>query len=260
MPVPSSPIAIAPSAPGTIRLVWQVAPSTEQLRAAITEALRTQVRVEVLLPVPDEDGHRLALFSGLRREGITRGVTVNDEVVDRVLFARVRTDEPPSDPTGFRSMLNSFLPRKRAIAQLLVRDPDNRVLHCQLTYKKDWDLPGGVIEVGENPRVGVLREVAEELALDMTAARLLLTDWMPAWGGWDDALCLVFDGGVVDPSVLEQVVRQEREIRSVEFLTPDQVTERAADFTARRVRAALAALDGGPTFTESGRPVDSLVQ
>ena len=32
---------------------------------------------------------------------------------------------------------------------------------------------------------------------DVTARRLLLVDWLPPWGGWDDAVCLVFDGGVL---------------------------------------------------------------
>ena len=123
------------------------------------------------------------------------------------------------DPQSFRALLNSFLPRKRAISQLLVRDHDDRVLLCQLTYKRDWDLPGGVVEVGESPQLAAGREVEEELALDIEPGRLLLTDWLPPWGGWDDALCLVFDGGVIDVASLDAVVRQEREIRDVRFCT-----------------------------------------
>jgi 8-oxo-dGTP pyrophosphatase MutT (NUDIX family) len=133
---------------------------------------------------------------------------------------------------------------------MLVRDPDNRVLLCRLTYKQDWDLPGGVVEVGESPRVAVAREVEEELGLAIDAGDLLLTDWLPPWGGWDDALCLVFDGGVHESAVLDEVVKQEREIRDVRFCTLDEVRELAADFTARRVEAALR---GGSDYTESGR-------
>ena len=70
---------------------------------------------------------------------------------------------------GFRALLNSFLPRKRAISQLLVRDHDGRVLICRLTYKNDWDLPGGVVEVGESPRLAAAREIEEELALEIDA-------------------------------------------------------------------------------------------
>jgi hypothetical protein len=49
-------------------------------------------------------------------------------------------------------------------------------------------------------------------------------------------------------------VVQPREIRTAEFCGPDQVRERCADFTARRVESALANVRGdGPAYTESGR-------
>ena len=83
--------------------------------------------------------------------------------------------------------------------------------------------------------------------------RLLLTDWLPPWSGWDDALCLVFDGGAHDASVADTIVRQTREIKDAAFCTLDEVTERCADFTARRVLAAIDNLDGkAPAYTESG--------
>ena len=69
-------------------------------------------------------------------------------LLQTVILARLASDHPVTEPEGFRALLNSFLPRKRAISQLLVRDQVGRVLICQLTYKRDWDLPGGVVEVG----------------------------------------------------------------------------------------------------------------
>nr|WP_281380908.1 NUDIX hydrolase [Nocardioides panaciterrulae] len=184
-----------------------------------------------------------------------RGVTVAGRTVDRIVYARLATDAPAHEPEGFRALLNSFLPRKRAISQMLLRDHDDRVLLCQLTYKQDWDLPGGVVEVGESPQLAVAREVEEELGLVIEAGNLLLTDWLPPWSGWDDALCLVFDGGVHDPALLERVVKQTREISAAEFCTIEQVEKRCADFTARRIRSALGRVAGGSgaaTYTESG--------
>ena len=131
-----------------------------------------------------------------------RGITVDGEPWTGSSTRGWPTTCLPHEPEGFRALLNSFLPRKRAISQMLVRDHDGRVLLCRLTYKQDWDLPGGVVEVGESPQLAVAREVEEELALTIAAGRLLLTDWLPPWSGWDDALCLVFDGGehdAVDP-------------------------------------------------------------
>ena len=218
----------------------------------VDEALAEHGRVEAWIRPEDVAGQRLATWTGLRREGVMRGAV--DEG-DRIVFARLAGDPPSSEPEGFRALLNSFLPRKRAISQLLVRDHDDRVLLCQLTYKPDWDLPGGVVEVGESPQLAVSREVSEELGFDLRPGPLLLTDWLPPWSGWDDALCLVFDGGRHDPSLLDSMVREQREIRAAEFCTAEQAAERCAEFTARRVAAALANVDGGgPAYVESGRP------
>jgi RimJ/RimL family protein N-acetyltransferase/ADP-ribose pyrophosphatase YjhB (NUDIX family) len=196
---------------------------------------------------------RLARRSGLRNEGQSRAAPGSGEH-DHVLLARLVDDPDPGDRAGFRALLNSFLPRKRVIAQALVRDPDGRVLMCHPTYKDDWDLPGGVVEELESPHTAVGREITEELGLVLPIMALVLTDWLPPWGGWDDALCLVFDAGVHQARLLDGVVLQAREIREARFLTRAQIRERSADYTARRVEAALAALEQGPAFTESGRP------
>ncbi|WP_028661182.1 NUDIX hydrolase [Nocardioides insulae] len=226
------------------------------VRHEVATALLTHARVETLIDPDDVASQRTATWSGMRREGVLRGVTVGGAPVDRICYARLASDVPADQPEGFRALLNSFLPRKRAIGQMLVRDPQQRVLMCQLTYKRDWDLPGGVVEVGESPRLGVTREIEEELSLELPAGALILTDWLPAWSGWDDAVTLVFDGGVHESSLTDRIVAEAREIRSAEFCTLDQVRDRAADYTARRVEAALATLHGeGPAYTESGRAV-----
>ncbi len=258
-------------APGVLRLTWSEVLPQEELRAAVGE-IRTAMeaafaggahRIEVHVAPGDELAQRVVTLGGFHREGTARGL---DRGEDRVVYSRLVGDVPVDRPGGFRSLLNSFLPRKRAISQLLIRTTDTapepasaahpyRVLLCQLTYKADWDLPGGVVEVGESPQLAVAREVEEELGLSLDPGPPVLTDWLPPWSGWDDAVCLVFDGGVHEASLLDTVIRQEREIRSAAFCTLDEVHERCADFTARRVEAALRSLaaGSGAAYTESGR-------
>ena len=246
-------------AEGVARIAWAADLQDEGLTAAVEvvrreveAALAGHVRVEALVSPDDELAQRVATWSGLRREGVMRGVTVAGEAVDRIVYARLASDAPAHEGDGFRALLNSFLPRKRAISQMLIRDPDQRVLLCQLTYKSDWDLPGGVVEVGESPQLAVEREVEEELGLSLSPGDLLLTDWLPPWGGWDDALCLVFDGGIQPPEITDRIVKQTREIKAAEFCTPEEIRKRCADFTARRIEAALSNLGGSPAYTEWG--------
>ena len=195
---------LTPISPGVVRVSWTaelqeqgLRASADEVRGLVESAFKGgSTRVEAHVDPDDETAQRVATFAGLMREGVARGVA--DES-DRIVYARLADDTPLEDPKGFRSLLNSFLPRKRAISQMLIRSTDDRVLLCQLTYKRDFDLPGGVVEVSESPQLAVAREVEEELGLKVEAGRLLLTDWLPPWGGWDDAVCLVFDGGVHDP-------------------------------------------------------------
>ena len=245
---------LLPVAEGIARITWSPEHSVEDVTREVETALSSHARVEALVDPDDVTSQRVATWAGLRREGVMRGVTVDGRTVDRIVYARLADDVPVHEPEGFRALLNSFLPRKRAIAQMLVRDTQGGILLCRLTYKQDWDLPGGVVEVGESPQLAVSREVQEELGLTLPAGRLLLTDWLPPWSGWDDALCLVFDGGEHDGSLTGDIVRQAREIKDAAFCTPEEVRERCADFTARRIESAVANLDdGAPAYTESGR-------
>jgi len=250
---------LTPISPGVVRLSWSadlqaegLGPTVEAVRKALAAGFSNgHERVEVLVDPDDEIAQRIATFAGLMREGVARRVV---DGADRIVYARLADDTPVEEPMGFRRLLNSFLPRKRAISQMLIRSTEGRLLLCQLTYKNDWDLPGGVVEVGESPQLAVAREVEEELGLTIEAGALVLTDWLPPWGGWDDAVCLVFDGGLHDEAIAEKIVRQQREIRAARFVSLEEAHELCADFTARRLVAALRNLsdDPGPAYTESG--------
>jgi len=245
--------------PGVLRLTWSselqeagIGATSQATQAAVAAAFEAGAhRIEALVDPEDQTAHRIAILTGLMREGIARGIS---DGTDRTLYARLSTDPPLAGPGGFRMLLNSFLPRKRAIGQMLIRDTDGRVLLCELTYKQDYDLPGGVVEVSESPREATSREITEELGLKIPAGDLILTDWLPPWGGWDDAVCLVFDGGAHDAAIEQHIVRQAREIKDARFVTIDEAENLCADFTFRRIQAALARLSGqGPAYTESGR-------
>jgi RimJ/RimL family protein N-acetyltransferase/8-oxo-dGTP pyrophosphatase MutT (NUDIX family) len=198
-------------------------------------------RVEAYVHPGNTRSLRVATRAGLRREGVVRGRDpFRGERNDMVLLGRLAADPGPHTPDGFRAMLNAGLPTKRVIAQGVIRDPRGRVLMCELVYKPDWDLPGGVVEPGESPRDGIVREVREELGVELAAGALVAVDWLPPWAGWDDAVVLVFDLGRHDTSLVGDAVLEPREIAAVHWCAPELVRSRARPPTAARVEQALA--------------------
>ena len=55
----------------------------------------------------------------------------------------------------------------------IIHDGDRRVLLCHRRDHDLWNLPGGVLEHGEAPWDGVIREVREETGLDVEVSRLI---------------------------------------------------------------------------------------
>ena len=208
-------------------------------------------RVEARVPIERLGDVRAASIAGMRREGILRGA---GDDPDRALLARIVDDPEPFSRDGFIAILNAGLPTKRVISQGLLRDEQGRVLLCELTYKQEWDLPGGVVEVGEAPSIGLVRELQEELGITVEVRDLITVNWLPAWRGWDDACIFLFDLGVVDSSITDDMTLQATEIKSVRWCDPPTVRANAAAAAIE----LLEAVEAGslPTYREAPKAAE----
>lgn len=249
-------------------LSWQIN-ETYRRRGHATRAVRLLVahalaggfvRVEAYVDAGNFPALRVASRSGMRREGIVRSRrTLDGSRHDFVLVARLASDPEPSTRAGFIGLVNSTLPRTRLIAHVVLRDEHGRLLLCETTYKADWELPGGVVEPFESPRDGATREATEELGIDLPIGPLLAVDWLPPWNGWDDAVEVLFDGGVHDDATfLDRLRLEPREIKQVEFCTMDVVKERCLPGTYKRLAAVLGAPYGEVLYLERGAAVEGV--
>jgi ADP-ribose pyrophosphatase YjhB (NUDIX family) len=244
-------------------LLWTVVPEYRGV-GVVERALRLAIawgfesrglhRIEARVEDADRDGVRAALRAGLLKEGVARGALVAAGARrDTVVLARLRDDHHPDSREGFIALLNSSLPTKRAIAQGVLRDAAGRVLLCELTYKAEWDLPGGVVDPLESPAQCVAREVREELGVDVEVRSLLAVNWLPPWRGWADATVFVFDLGVADADLLARSILQRREIRAIHFAAEEEWEPRVAPYN-QRLLAFLSAHAGPTAYLEDGLP------
>jgi len=209
-------------------------------------------RLEASVAGADRPARRAVLRAGFRLEGVRRqALEVEGGYDDDYLFARLGVDQV-GGPHGFSSVMNSALPRKRLIAHVLIRDGEGRVLLCETQFKVDWELPGGIVEPGESPRLGAIREVREELGVDRALGQLLVADWLPPYLGWDDATEMIFDGGLMSPTELPGLVLQPTEIRQVRFCTLAEAAPLVTPLAHRRLSVAAGLGPGQFAYLEDG--------
>ncbi|MFI8291485.1 NUDIX domain-containing protein [Streptomyces sp. NPDC085614] len=142
-------------------------------------------------------------------------------------------------------------------AGVLLFDEHDRFLLVDPTYKPGWEFPGGVVERGEPPARAGMREVAEEIGLELDSVpRLLLVDWErpqpPGYGG----LRLLFDGGRLPAAEAGRLLLPGAELRGWRFVTEEEAADLLPPVRYRRLRWALRARERGTVLNlEAGVPV-----
>jgi ADP-ribose pyrophosphatase YjhB (NUDIX family) len=73
-------------------------------------------------------------------------------------------------------------PLFQVFAAAVIFNEEHKILLVKLTYQRfhPWGLPGGSLEYSEAPEEGVIREVQEEMGLEISVKKLLLVrTWTP---------------------------------------------------------------------------------
>ncbi|MFF0270777.1 GNAT family N-acetyltransferase [Kribbella sp. NPDC004536] len=240
-------VEVRRTSPGVALVTWALdgGPGVaQQALRLVSEYAFAELGLERLQVEVDPELHssaRVAIRSGFRREGILRGAAlVEGERRDVAIFGMRAGDPRPDTVTGWTALMDSALPKKRVIAHVVVRDTGGRVLLCQVSYKNDLELPGGVVEPDEDPATGASREMEEELGTALPLLGVLAIDWLPRWEGWGDAVEILYDGGVHDPSLIDRLQPDGFEIKALSWHAPEALTGLVSPLNARRLPMLLA--------------------
>ena len=94
------------------------------------------------------------------------------------------------------SLSRIIRPLFQVFAAAVIFDENKNILLVKSTYQRfhPWGLPGGSLEYGEHPEEAVVREVLEEMGLNVCIERFLLVNsWLPDRVGLY-YLCRIIDG------------------------------------------------------------------
>lgn len=179
------------------------------------------------------------------------GLTARETAV--TLAAAVQTGE-----AGICEIVQTPEPTAETLAAgVLLFDEEDRVLLVDPTYKPGWEFPGGVVEAGEAPAQAGIREVAEEIGIELTEVpRLLVVDWEPPRPPGYGGLRLLFDGGRLPARLTGRLLLPGPELRAWRFVREDEAAALLPPARYQRLRWALRARERGKVLNlEDGVPV-----
>lgn len=149
----------------------------------------------------------------------------------------------------------------RASAAVVIRDGGGKVLVVEPTYKPRWELPGGAVDPGESPRTAVIREIGEELGLELSVGRVLVVDQtQPSDRTPVAMLHFLFEGPTLGPADAGRIRLPPAELAAFRFVDARDAQQMVGARIGPRLRHALAAADTGTAYyLEDGQVLDGTV-
>ena len=157
-----------------------------------------------------------------------------------------------TDFTDARTYYES-LPKKRMSSGAIFFNEEGHLLIVKPTYREYWLIPGGATEEDESPRAGCIREVKEEINLDVVPDRLLCVDYMSRDNEKNESVHFIFYGGMLTPQRIGAIHLPAEELSEYRFAPLEEALSLLSPRLARRIPACLQALKANTTaYLENG--------
>jgi len=148
------------------------------------------------------------------------------------------------------------LPKKRVAAGALFHNRADELLIVKPRYREPWLIPGGVVERDESPKACCLREIKEEISLDLSSPRLLSVHYFSGAFDLIEGMVFLFDGGLLDEKQIGEIRLEEAELLEFQFVDADMAFPLLEQNLSVQIRETLqAAEENHPVYLENGKVV-----
>lgn len=144
---------------------------------------------------------------------------------------------------------------KRMGAGAIIVDDEGRVLLVNPTYKPEWEVPGGAVELDESPAQACRREIAEELGIDVTPGELLCVDYNRATGDYVESLMFLFRVATLTMEQVASVRLATNEISEFRFCTLEEAKALLSPRVGQRILAVLKPGASSDVYLEDQQPI-----
>ena len=127
------------------------------------------------------------------------------------------------------------LEKRMSSSAVAISDDQGRVLIVKANYKNYWSFPGGIIDAGETPRQGAVREVSEEVGIALRPDALSFRFVVDRVSTVAQTYQFMFEAPV-DAAVFEHIILDRDELDEYALVTRQQILDgdRAYGESARR--------------------------
>ena len=139
------------------------------------------------------------------------------------------------------------LPKKRIGTGVLFFNEKKELLIVKPTYKPYWSIPGGIVDNNESPRQACVREVKEELDLDINIDKLLCVDYIFTFPKKYESLQFTFLGGKLNSKQIGNIKIPKKELEKYRFLEINKAIRLVSKHLAKRLPSCLKAMKENKT-------------
>ena len=120
----------------------------------------------------------------------------------------------------------------------LIKNSKGEILVLKSNYKEAWLLPGGASEKNESPKSAAMREIKEEIGLDIEVGRMLCIDYITR-DEVGDGFVVIFDCGKISDNLISEIRLQKDEILDYKFVASERALGMVSESMKRRLSKCL---------------------